>query len=290
MPLAEPEENKVEAKVKEKPAKGDTHPDKRGHAVEICRWSAFDVRNRNIFDEYITSKDFRTAINTGHYVLADNHLVLKPIGNYLLQQNLGIDDFLSLNTDKLGEYSLSDITLHIQYIRKYIGFGYTRPRKGVCCRRARKNIIREIKLVEASAVKSIAHLTTNEFMAIIGGTTGGGQDPPNDFQKLLNRHLEDKEITIERLSELTGIPDRTIRRMKNEPNRRSTLEHIIAICIALHLMPSESDDLIAAAGYTLKNTKEEKAFQFLIDCAYNETVGECNAFLSKMGFNPLTKL
>lgn len=289
MPLAEPEKNKVETTVKEKPVKRDTHPDKRGFAVEICRWSAFDVRDRNIFDEYIISKDFRTAINTGHYVLADNHLVLKPIGNYLLQQNLGINDFLSLNTDRLGEYSLSDITLHIQYIRKPIRS--FRPRKGVCYRRAsyaRKSIIREAKLAEASAVKSISDLTKNDFIAIIGGV--GGQEPPNNFQQLLDKHLEDKKVTIEGLSELTGIPDRTIRRMKNEPNRRSTLEHIIAICIALHLMPSESDDLIAAAGYTLKNTKEEKAFQFLIDCAYNETVEECNAFLSKMGFNPLTKL
>lgn len=290
MPLSEPEENKAETKVKEKPAKGYKHLGKQVPEAEICHLSAFDVRNRNIFDEYITSKDFRTAINTGHYVLADNHLVLKPIGNYILQQNLGIDEFLSLNTDKLGEYSLCDITLHTQYIRKYVGAGYIRPRKGVCYSRARKNIIRETKLVEASAVKSIAHLTKNEFMAIIGGTTDGGQDPPNDFQKLLNRPLEYKGITIERLSELTGIPDRTIRRMKNEPNRRPTLEHIIAICIALHLMPSESDDLIAAAGYTLKNTKEEKAFQFLIDCAYNETVEECNAFLNRMGINPLTKL
>lgn len=289
MPLSEPEENKAETKVKEKPAKGYKHLGKRVPAAGIFRWSAFDVRSRNIFDEYITSKDFRTAINTGHYVLADNHLVLKPIGNYLLQQNLGIDDFLSLNTDKLGEYSLSDITLHIQYIRKSVG-GF-RPRKGVCYRRvscASKSIIREAKLAEASAVKSISDLTKNEFMAIIGGV--GGQEPPNNFQQLLDKHLEDKKVTIEGLSELTGIPDRTIRRIKNEAHRRPALEHIIAICIALHLRPSESDDLIAAAGYTLKNTKKEKAFQFLIDCAYNETGEKCNAFLNRMGLHQLTKL
>lgn len=259
----------------------------------LCRWTSVRINDRNVFDEYINSPTFRKIVNSGYYVRVGDRLVIKPIGNHILSQGIDVDEYISKNAVTLGIDSPRDIILHKTYThRSSVGGFHSRGgmRPGWKAHHAHRKpaTIKDVRLNDAYKTKNIKELSKNEFLCIVGGT--GGQEPPNNFKQLLEFFLQRGGITIEYLSELTGIPDRTIRRIKNEPNRRPTLEHLVAICIALHLMPSESEKLISFAGYVFKETSKERALQYLVDCAYDQTVADCNMFLTRMGFEALTEL
>ncbi len=250
---------------------------------------------------YIRNPRFRRVMFGDKYVFVNGNFVVKQIGVFLLETGISLEDFISLYGKNLGITSVFDIALH--YYR-YPHYGHTRGRPSFSGKvahghRRLSNSPRALKSFEdASRVEDINLMSKNAFMKCIGfggddnneNNGSSGNEPPNKFKELLDGHLDDKDITIEGLAELTGISDRTIRRMRNNVDYKKNLGYVVAICIALHLTPKKSEKLVQEAGLSFKTTPEDQAYLHLIDCAYNKTVVECNTFLKRMGLEPLTPL
>ena len=84
------------------------------------------------------------------------------------------------------------------------------------------------------------------------------------------------------LADITGIDERTITRMRTKEDYLPSLEFIIACCIAMSLLPWESDKLIDLAGYKLRtNLKIERGYIALIHVFYQCSIDECNEFLEQ---------
>ena len=233
-----------------------------------------------VLSYYNRRPDFRRVIDSGKYIYIDGLFVLRPIGIFLLEQNIDVHAFF--RSKKLfGEKNgLTAFCLCEEYL-----FVERKPRTDEIYHSAKE--YKGKRIAHAEKIASIDTISEELFRNII---SGGGQEPPFNFCGMLSFFMEQKEVTEEGLAELTGISDRTIRRYKNDEGERPTLENVVAIGIALHLFPHQIVNLLGAAGYQLRKTPKERAYQYLIDAAYNNTVYECNMFLKKSGMPPLTSL
>ncbi|WP_087064204.1 helix-turn-helix domain-containing protein [Intestinibacillus massiliensis] len=233
-----------------------------------------------VLSYYKRHHDFRRAVDSGKYIYIDGLFVLRPIAIILLEQSIDVHSFFrspKLFGDKNG---LTAFCLCEEYF-----FVERKPKPNELYHSARK--YKGKRIAHAEKVASIDTISQEMFRNI---TSGGGQEPPFNFGGMLSFFMELKDVTEEGLAELTGISDRTIRRYKNDEGERPTLENVVAIGIALHLFPHQIMNLLGAAGYQLRKTPKERAYQYLIDAAYNNTVYECNEFLKKSGMSPLTNL
>jgi len=115
----------------------------------------------------------------------------------------------------------------------------------------------------------------------------GGVKPPATFNDALKLFMKQKKVTIEELADRVNLSSRTIQYMRNDEDCTPTIQHVVAICIGLHLMPSYSYQLLDLSGYSLKSSKQHKTYRFLLDTAYMHSVDECNEFLERVGVNKL---
>jgi len=270
-------------KVKMQPSKDDGNAKKS----DDKRTSAYTHRlplrvpAESIFINYKVSRAYRELLATGNYIYVDGLFVLRPIGIFLLENEIDIHQFFKSKKIFGDTNGLTDYCLSVEF--QYSGHAY-KPKPGELMHSAGRYKGR--KIVEAAKAADIDTINKEEFLNIISG----GSEPPNDFGAMLSYFMEKKEITEEGLAELTGLSDRTIRLMKWNADSRPELANIVAVCIALHLYPHESIKLINAAGYFFRNNKKDNTYQFLIDSAYNKNVHECNRFLESMNLDPLTSL
>lgn len=235
--------------------------------------------SNDIFRLYEESEEFRKAFNEGDYIFVDGLFVLRSVAVHLLEHNINANDYFKIAASMGVNHGLVDYCLHFEL--QWVSYPYD-PN----VLRHSSGYIKSKRIAHAAKVADI-HTITKEMLA---GIVGGGQEPPNDFGKLLAYYMNRKNVTEEDLAELTGISTRTIGRLRNETDYRPSLEYVVAICVGMHLLPSESARLLAAAGYHLRSNDKEQTYQYLIDVAYNNSVYECNEFLKRMDRKPLTEL
>ena len=233
-----------------------------------------------VLSYYKRHPNFQSAIDSGKYIYIGGIFVLRPIAIILLEQNIDVHAFFrsqKLFGEKNGLTAFCLCEEHLFVERK--------PKPDELYHSAKE--YKGKRIAHAEKIASIDTISEEMFRIII---SGGGQEPPPNFGGMLSFFMELKDVTEEGLAELTGISDRTIRRYKNDEGDRPTIENVVAIGIALHLFPHQSVNLLGAAGYQLRKNPKERAYQYLIDVAYNNTVYECNEFLKNLGMLPLTNL
>lgn len=112
--------------------------------------------------------------------------------------------------------------------------------------------------------------------------------PPEDFKAIFEAKIK-KKYTYKYLESVSGIDARTIRRIKNEYNRRPKLSHLIALCVAVDLPSSDCTNLLLSAGYVLRKNREEKLYQDFLNNTRSLSVEDCNEILKYAKFDSLTK-
>ena len=69
------------------------------------------------------------------------------------------------------------------------------------------------------------------------------------------------------------------------------LNNLVAICVALHLDPILSEDLLQKAGFSLNVKKlDHTYYEFILNHMYESDVPSCNHFLVDSGMASLTSL
>ncbi|MBQ4427885.1 MAG: helix-turn-helix transcriptional regulator [Oscillospiraceae bacterium] len=119
----------------------------------------------------------------------------------------------------------------------------------------------------------------SEIMSELPGSPGG----------TLKAHMERKRITIETLVSKTGISERTLQRLRNDPNYRTTRENAIALCIGLQLEPVFQKDLIAKLGFSFGINPTDMFYELLMVSLYKQPISVFNAQLTEHGYPPLSR-
>ena len=112
---------------------------------------------------------------------------------------------------------------------------------------------------------------------------------PSGFSDTLVAHMKRKHITSEALSEASCISVRQIARLRNSQFREIPLPTAVALCVGLKLHPCLCSDLISKAGIRLNDSVEHTAFRVLLDSMTENSIYECDVFLSELGIPPLER-
>lgn len=110
---------------------------------------------------------------------------------------------------------------------------------------------------------------------------------PITFHEMLEKLMKLRKTTIEALEEAAFLSGRTISRLRTEERREYSLDQVIAICIALHLPPWLSDEMLVRAGFTLRRIPLHRIYRFVLDCMFMDSVQIVQDFLVLSGQPPL---
>ena len=112
---------------------------------------------------------------------------------------------------------------------------------------------------------------------------GGFDQMTRDLMKL-------KGFTIERLAEETGLSEETVKRMRNDPTVRFSIETVTAVCIAMHLSAETSRRYIDKSPAKFYDTVEMRMYNYALTQWYDHSVADVNRKLIESGAKPLTNL
>lgn len=107
------------------------------------------------------------------------------------------------------------------------------------------------------------------------------------FGQALCRCMSETKVTIELLSERTGISERQIGRLRRDETKEVSFRTIIAVCIAMNLVLDTSEKLLNMKRYTL-NCDEAYVQLCKMFLQVSVTVEDCNEMLADLGYEPLT--
>lgn len=257
----------------------------------ICtqEWEQVRFSYEDIHRMYKENEEFRSIIDSGNYMFYQQHLVLKTRNAFLLKNGT-----LTLKSD-VKDF---DKVYCLRVVHKRIPQSHTieavvYPGNGD----AQKVPVQATGFAEvlsfqrATAEKSLTKTEQKRFAKFLEyyKKDGGGGDSGNTFGEMLTMHMKRMKYKDATMSELTGISDKTIQRYRLD-EVHPQLPYIVAICIALQLIPKWSEDMIALAGYSLRKIMPDQAYSYLLNTQFEKgDVAYCNRFLREYNQPPLTE-
>lgn len=239
-------------------------------SLEECRsGQTFVIRIEDALREYVRNETFRELLDSGRYVYVDGHFCLdeaKYVRHgekrlYLTRwANAHIDEcclrFLVRYTrDRQNQYNYGQLNSDDEYNERYLTLSLNESSERVMAR---------------------AQEMSEVLMSL-----------PGSFHGRLKAHMKRCDITIEKLEELAHISERTIKRLRIEERKDYSLDQVIAICLALHLPPEFSLDLIEKAGFVLRKTPEHLIYRVILRTMCMESIDTVQARLRACGCAPL---
>lgn len=250
---------------------------------------ALQITPRTFRHRMEVDTSFRKMIMSGQYACIHGHLILTPIAYEICRRHLPLTrsvlarllpylmledmhTLLKVNADKVSvnvggmEYGGgSDISSRHMQQTHNVPMG----------RATQATMASSGQLITANLVNSLF----NQY------PEPPKKGPPADFREMFEKVIgKNKQKHI---AELTGIDERKIRRIKNENYFRPELGELVAICVAVNALPTDSLLLLELAGYKLRSVPEEHMYRIFINMAELIDVPYCNMLLAEHGFGPL---
>lgn len=115
-------------------------------------------------------------------------------------------------------------------------------------------------------------------------------DMPNSFPKALCYVMRLSGFTKEALAYESKVSESTIGRYRTGKVKHYSEKNVVALCVAMHLPPWLSFELIAKAGFSLAATREQQAYLMVLSCMYMRSVDEVNDYLRERGSDLLSQV
>lgn len=112
---------------------------------------------------------------------------------------------------------------------------------------------------------------------------------PACFPEALRYVMTRFGFTQEALAFESKVSESTIGRYRNGKVKSFSEKNVVAMCVAMHLPPWLSFELIAKAGFSLAATKEQLAHLMILNCMYMRSIGEVNEYLRERGNTSLSR-
>lgn len=230
---------------------------------------SFVIDRKSTFFIYETNECFREHIESGRYVYADGHIVLND-KQYIRHTTKGL---------RLTPWANAHVDVCcLRFIHIYEQCGIADYRFGAM------NSDEEYNRHYFSFAHNADTLSSQEKLLAMSRTLDA---LPNSFHDSLTYLMKQAHMTIEELEEQAFLSRRTISRLRTEERNGYSLDQVIAICVALHLPPWLSREMIKRAGFILRLTKQHLAYQFILDCLFMDSVSDVQKFLVESGCQQL---
>lgn len=244
----------------------------------------FSISERDAIVESTMIPALREKIKSGNYLFVDSHFCIND-AKYIEYDDSGQAFLTDYARHHMDECCLVfDLSIH-RAANSYCKQFYI---ECVLYRDATSDIIFEAHFNDSKINNDIdaqtkAIITYNKELAEVM------QNLPGGFSGALKYLMTWKGKTVEALAGDCCLDPKTIQRMRNNEAYETTIETIVAICIALQLPPTVSEALIARSAYSLGVSEKHLTYRFLLNACYTKPIYECNEMLLRLGLEPLTK-
>lgn len=257
------------------------------HAFErgvLQRNQTFSISERDAIVESTMNLALREKIQSGIYIFVDSHFCINH-PKYIAYDENGcaiLTDYARHHVDECC--LIFDLTIQ----KDSNSYGKQFYIECVLYRDATSDIIFEAHFNVSQANDTVDN-RAKMLQAYNQELSEVLRNLPGSFSGALKSFMKWKGKTVEALAEDCCLDPKTIQRMRNNEEYETTIETVIAICIALQLPPIASQTLISRSSCSLTFSEKHLAYQFLLNSCYTKTIYECNDTLQRLGFAPLTK-
>ena len=231
------------------------------------------IGRQGMADLYHRSREFRELMGRGQFVYADGHVCLNdpeylratPDGARLTPWANAHADACCLRFEKVylqenseAVWVFGSLQSSEEYIREYDRFLDRRMSPS-----ARERLARRDQLM-----RELPHLF------------------PDALRYLMENRPEGK-ITVEELARLSQLSPKTIQRYRNGERASYDPDALVALCIALHLPPWLSREILEKAGFLVRSYGPKGYFGEILDCCFMDTIPEVQEYLRGAGYPEL---
>ena len=110
---------------------------------------------------------------------------------------------------------------------------------------------------------------------------------PDSFPEAMDYLMRSSKVTTEQLVERTSLSESTITRLRTRESDNYKMDQVVVLCVALHLPPWLSSEMLCKAGLTLRCTRQHRAYRLILDCMFMDSVEMVQNFLTSSGCKPL---
>ena len=229
----------------------------------------FVIDKRDAFKEYMDNPDFRKYLDSGAFIYAEGHICLND-PKYIAYTRTGakLTTWANAHVDacclrfisvyeqcNVAEYCFGALNSDEEYNRHYL-------------------MLSENDKGDAKPV------SFKEMSDIVNSL-------PNTFHEALSVLMKMKNVTIEQMAEKASLSVDTIKRLRRNERRDYTMDQVVALCIGLHLPPWLSCELVRRAGLMLRDIPEHRAYRYILDCLFMDSIDDVQGFLKEHKFEPL---
>lgn len=257
------------------------HAFKRG---ALKRNQTFSIGERDAIVESTVNQDLREKIQSGRYIFADSHFCINH-PKYIEYDEDGTADLTDYARHHADECCLVfDLTIQ----KSSNSYGKQYFTECVLYRDSTSDIVFEAHY-NTSPENDTVDGRAKMLQAYAKELSDVLQNLPGSFSGALTALMKWRGKTVEALAEACSLDPKTISRMRNNEEYETTIETIVAICIALQLPPVISQALISRSAYSLGSGPKFMTYHFLLEACYTKTIFECNDILRGVNLAPLTK-
>jgi len=233
----------------------------------------FDVELPDAMHEYRRNEQFRSALQAGVFAYVDNRFCIRN-SRYIARDDAGELRLTPYARSHPSECCLS--FAHMQYRNTAFDGGMYRTNRI------------ETKYVESVSSDNTARNLT-EMRKHITQIAAIQRKLPSSFEDTLYAHMERLNLSVEELSERSGVSERTIKRCRSNCEHAPSKQTVVALCIGLRLPSVLSRDLLSKSGICFRNGEEDIAYQMIIDSMTVYDIYQCNETLQSLGVRTLSK-
>ena len=109
------------------------------------------------------------------------------------------------------------------------------------------------------------------------------------FSSALDYLMTTREITNDAMEERTGLCRDTISRYRTQPDKDPPLKTVTLLCLALHLEPELSDEMLRLAGRNTRAVRNDILYRKLLREKFAWEMDDIDEYLVAEGFDPISK-
>lgn len=236
------------------------------------------ISHSDALREYVRNAKFRSILDSGRYVYCEGHFCLND-ARYIRVDRKGCRHLSMYARNHMFECCLVFEEVYDPARRRLINGVLQKGRGGT----------KHIRYVDQDGGSPVTE-EGRAFQKMIASRYQEGNQFRVSFNDMLVKLMAKRKISIGQLAEASGLSNETISNMRNDSRRQFSVEPIVAICIAMHLPPEVSHQLIESSPAKFSDTEEMSAYRYALDNCNTWSVGKVNRLLVEAGYRPLTDL
>ncbi len=230
----------------------------------------FTIDFTSAMELYRSDSNFRECIDSGLYQYVDDHFCLTD--NKYIYRRSGILHLTAYAKSHMDECCLV-FTLHST------GPEYS-YREGTLLKETSSG---------GTAAEFDGQRGEVDYFAVAQRLSGIINDLPRSPCGTLKAHMERRKITVETLVAKSGVSERTIKRLRSDPEYTPTKNNALAICIGLQLEPVLQRDWMSKLGIVMTASTTDVFYELLMGSLYKQPLSVFNEKLQEHGYPPLSR-